>query len=73
MPALYRDFAIAGAELLLVVAVFVVLRVLLGSVFRRLGQRASAEKRSALLKTILRNVTALLVLISARRSSRWWH
>jgi moderate conductance mechanosensitive channel len=63
LPPIYRDVAVAGAELLLLVAAFVVLRVIVGSTFGRLARGPQGEKRRAFFTTILRNITAVLVLI----------
>ncbi|CAA9224516.1 MAG: Potassium efflux system KefA protein / Small-conductance mechanosensitive channel [uncultured Chthoniobacterales bacterium] len=63
MPPAYRDAAVVGAELLLVAAVLLVFRFLIGTIFRRLSRSPRAEKHAGLLTTILRNLTALLVLI----------
>ena len=63
MPAIYRDIAIAVSELLAVVFTLVALRLIVAAVFRRLARSPRAEKHRAAVTTILRNVTALLVLI----------
>jgi hypothetical protein len=63
MPPAYRDAAVVGVELLIVAVVLIILRFVIGSVFRRLGRSPRAEKHAALLTTILRNLTALLILI----------
>ena len=63
-PAIYRDLAIVGAELLLIVFAFVLLRFVLGLFFRKLAASRPEQGRARVL-TILRNVSALLVLILA--------
>jgi small conductance mechanosensitive channel len=61
-PAIYRDLAVVGAELLAIILAFTILRVVLGLLFRKLAA-ARAEQGRARLLTILRNVSALLILI----------
>jgi moderate conductance mechanosensitive channel len=63
MPTLYRDLAVVGLELLIVVAALVLLRALVGAMFRRLARSPRAEKNRAVFNAILRNITTVLVLI----------
>ena len=63
LPPLYRDLAVVGVELLIVIAALILLRLLVSVSFGRLARSPRAEKHRALFTTILRNVTTLLVLI----------
>ncbi|HSH39614.1 MAG TPA: hypothetical protein VK993_12605 [Chthoniobacterales bacterium] len=63
MPPVYRDLAVVGAELLLGVVLLLAFRFLVGAIFRRVARTSRVEKHACLLTTILRNLTALLVLI----------
>jgi moderate conductance mechanosensitive channel len=63
LPPIYRDFAVVGAELLIVLFALVALRLIFGTIFRRLARSPRVEKHRAVVDAILRNVTTLLVLI----------
>ncbi|HEX8280324.1 MAG TPA: hypothetical protein VF551_03015, partial [Chthoniobacterales bacterium] len=62
-PPLYRDLAVVGAELFIAALGLIVLRLIFGIVFRRIARSSPAGKNRALFATILRNVTALLVVV----------
>ena len=63
LPPLYRDLAVVGAELLVIVASLFLLRLVVGALFHRIAKSSPAEKSRALVTTILRNITALLVVL----------
>jgi hypothetical protein len=62
LPPIYRDIALVLAEIVLALTAFLLLRLVARAIFRRIAA-GRPEKSRARLSTIMRNITALLVLI----------
>jgi small conductance mechanosensitive channel len=65
LPPLYRNVAVVVTELLIAAVALLLLRIIAGALFHRIAKSSGAEKTRAFVATVLRNITALLVVVFA--------